>query len=59
MPEDMKTAPEVNIPEASKAAGKFNLACPPEVQVSSLDPADPLYTALWHKHFALARRVTD
>lgn len=38
---------------------RFLHSCPPEVQVSSLDPADPLYTALWHKHFALARRVTD
>ena len=39
MPEDMKTAPEVNIPEASKAAGKFNLACAPEVQ--------EIYTKIW------------
>ena len=39
MPEDMKSAPEVNIPEASKAAGAFNLACPPEVQ--------QLYTKIW------------
>lgn len=38
---------------------RFLHSCPPEVQVSSLDPADPLYTALWHKHFVLARRVTD
>ena len=39
MPEDMKNAPEVNIPEASKAAGSFNLACSPEVQ--------QLYTKIW------------
>ncbi|MDI7863487.1 extracellular solute-binding protein [Rhizobiaceae bacterium n13] len=39
MPEDMKTAPEIVIPEELKAAGKFNLACPPEVQ--------ELYTKLW------------
>lgn len=39
MPEDMKTAPEVNIPEQFAAAGKFNLACPPEV--------NELYTAIW------------
>ena len=38
---------------------RFLHSCPPEVQVSSLDPADPLYTALWHKHFALARRVAE
>jgi gamma-D-glutamyl-L-lysine dipeptidyl-peptidase len=31
-------------------------ASPPEVQVNSFDPADPLYSALWHKHFAFARR---
>ncbi|MCM2398328.1 extracellular solute-binding protein [Rhizobium sp. S95] len=39
MPEDMKTAPEVNIPDSAKAAGKFNLACAPEVQ--------ELYTKIW------------
>ena len=39
MPEDMKTAPEVNIPEEFKAAGKFNLACKPEVQ--------EIYTKIW------------
>ncbi|PPJ48853.1 putrescine/spermidine ABC transporter substrate-binding protein [Rhizobium sp. KAs_5_22] len=39
MPEDMKTAPEVNIPESAKAAGKFNLACKPEVQ--------EIYTKIW------------
>ena len=39
MPEDMKTAPEVNIPEEFKAAGSFNLACSPEVQ--------EIYTKIW------------
>ncbi|MCV0397795.1 MAG: extracellular solute-binding protein [Rhizobiaceae bacterium] len=39
MPEDMKTAPEIVIPEELEAAGKFNLACPPEVQ--------QLYTRIW------------
>ncbi|MFN7008587.1 MAG: extracellular solute-binding protein [Allorhizobium sp.] len=39
MPEDMKAAPEVNIPEEFKAAGKFNLACAPEVQ--------EIYTKIW------------
>ena len=38
---------------------RFLHSCPPEVQVSSLDPADPLYSALWHAHFALARRVAE
>ena len=39
MPADMKTAPEVNVPEEFAKAGSFNLACPPEVQ--------QLYTAIW------------
>ncbi|MBW8320587.1 MAG: extracellular solute-binding protein [Arenimonas sp.] len=39
MPEDMKTAPEVNIPEEFKAAGLFNQACKPEVQ--------EIYTKIW------------
>lgn len=39
MPDDMKAAPEIVIPEELKAAGKFNLACPPDVQ--------ELYTKLW------------
>ena len=32
MPEDMKTAPEVNIPAEFADKGKFTLTCPPEVQ---------------------------
>jgi spermidine/putrescine transport system substrate-binding protein len=39
MPADMKDAPEINIPADVKAAGKFNLACAPEVQ--------ELYTKIW------------
>ena len=39
MPADMKDAPEIAIPEELKASGKFNLACPPEVQ--------ELYTKIW------------
>ncbi len=38
---------------------RFLHSSPPEVQLSSLDPADPLYTALWHKHFAMARRMAE
>lgn len=39
MPEDMKTAPEIVIPEELKAAGQFNKTCPPEVQ--------KIYTRIW------------
>jgi spermidine/putrescine transport system substrate-binding protein len=39
MPEDMKTAPEVNIPKEFEQFGRFNVTCPPEVQ--------ELYTAIW------------
>jgi len=39
MPDDMKTAPEVNIPAAFAGKGKFSLTCPPEV--------NELYTAIW------------
>ena len=39
MPEDMLTAPEVNIPEEYQAAGEFVPTCSPEVQ--------KLYTAIW------------
>ena len=39
MPADMKDAPEIVIPDDLKAAGKFNLACPPDVQA--------IYTKIW------------
>jgi len=39
MPEDMKTAPEVNIPEQFVAAGQFTGTCAPDVQA--------LYTRIW------------
>ena len=39
MPEDMKTAPEVIVPEASKAAGVFPPTCSPKAQ--------EYYTAIW------------
>jgi spermidine/putrescine transport system substrate-binding protein len=39
MPEDMKTAPEVNIPKEFEMFGRFNERCPAEVQ--------ELYTAIW------------
>jgi spermidine/putrescine transport system substrate-binding protein len=39
MPEDMKTAPEVNIPEEFADKGKFIQICAPEVQEK--------YTAIW------------
>jgi spermidine/putrescine transport system substrate-binding protein len=39
MPEDMKTAPEVIIPEKYLAAGEISKTCPAEVQ--------QLYTAIW------------
>jgi spermidine/putrescine transport system substrate-binding protein len=39
MPEDMKTAPEVNIPEEFADRGRFSPLCPPEVQ--------EMYTAIW------------
>lgn len=39
MPEDMKTAPEIVVPEELKAAGKFTTACPAEAQ--------EFYTAIW------------
>jgi N-acetylmuramoyl-L-alanine amidase/cell wall-associated NlpC family hydrolase len=35
---------------------RFVHCSPPEVQVSSLDPADPLYSKTWHEAFAFARR---
>jgi spermidine/putrescine transport system substrate-binding protein len=39
MPEDMKTAPEINVPAEFAAAGKFSLTCPAEV--------NDLYTKIW------------
>ncbi len=39
MPADMKDAPEIVIPDELKAAGKFNLACAPDVQA--------IYTKIW------------
>jgi spermidine/putrescine transport system substrate-binding protein len=39
MPEDMKTAPEVNIPAEFDGKGKFALTCAPETQA--------MYTRIW------------
>jgi spermidine/putrescine transport system substrate-binding protein len=39
MPEDMKTAPEINVPAEFADAGQFTITCPPEV--------NELYTAIW------------
>jgi len=39
LPEDMKSAPEVNIPAEFADKGKFNLACAPDVQA--------LYSRIW------------
>lgn len=39
MPEEMKTAPEIVIPEELKPAGVFNSTCPPETQA--------LHTRIW------------
>ena len=39
MPEDMKDAPEVHVPEEFQQYGHFNPTCPPEVQ--------KLYSAIW------------
>jgi spermidine/putrescine transport system substrate-binding protein len=39
MPEDMKTAPEINVPAEFADAGQFSITCPPEV--------NELYTAIW------------
>ncbi len=39
MPEEMREAPEINVPEELAGAGVFNQTCPPEAQ--------ELYTAIW------------
>jgi spermidine/putrescine transport system substrate-binding protein len=39
MPEDMKTAPEINIPADLATMGEFMLTCPPEV--------NEMYTKIW------------
>ncbi|WP_428512186.1 extracellular solute-binding protein [Roseovarius sp.] len=39
MPEEMRTAPEIVVPEDLKAAGQFTTACPAEAQ--------EFYTAIW------------
>lgn len=39
MPEEMLTAPEINVPEEFVAAGQFLPTCPPS--------ATKLYTAIW------------
>ncbi len=39
MPDDMKDAPELTIPEELADAGKFNQTCPAEAQ--------EIYTAIW------------
>jgi spermidine/putrescine transport system substrate-binding protein len=39
MPEDMKTAPEVVVPDEHADAGRISITCPPEV--------NDLYTAIW------------
>ncbi len=39
MPEDMKAAPEINIPAEYASKGRFQLTCPPEV--------NDLYTRIW------------
>jgi spermidine/putrescine transport system substrate-binding protein len=39
MPEDMRTAPEINIPKEFQAAGKFQPTCPPETM--------DLYSKIW------------
>ncbi|HNM47412.1 MAG TPA: NlpC/P60 family protein, partial [Candidatus Sumerlaeota bacterium] len=35
---------------------RFIHSSPPEVQVSSFDPADPLYSEGWTKQFSFGRR---
>jgi N-acetylmuramoyl-L-alanine amidase len=40
----------------SLGGDRFIHAAPPEVQVSSFDPADPLYSETWLRRFVFARR---
>jgi spermidine/putrescine transport system substrate-binding protein len=39
MDEEMKSAPEIVIPEELKAAGRIGVTCPPKVR--------KIYTAIW------------
>jgi spermidine/putrescine transport system substrate-binding protein len=39
MPDDMKDAPEIHVPEELQDAGRFSMTCPPEV--------NELQTAIW------------
>lgn len=39
MPENMATAPEIDIPDELQDAGRFSMTCPPEVQ--------EMYSAIW------------
>jgi gamma-D-glutamyl-L-lysine dipeptidyl-peptidase len=38
---------------------RFIHASPPEVQVNSLDPQDPLHSAHWAERYAFARRIVE
>ncbi len=43
----------------SLGGDRFLHASPPEVHISSFNPADPLYSELWTKHFVFARRPAE
>lgn len=43
----------------SLGGSRYIHASPPEVQVNSFDPQDELYSELWARHFAFARRPLD
>lgn len=43
----------------SLGGSRFIHQCPPEVQVSSFDPADPLYSKTWDRAFIFGRRPLD
>lgn len=43
----------------SLGGSHFIHSSPPEVQINSLDPADPLYSKGWHEAFAIARRPME